>query len=339
MATPNVSMAKAINDAICQEMRRDPTVILLGEDVAGGAGLTHLKGEDAWGGPLGVTKGIGAEFGPGRVWDTPISESAFVGTAIGAAATGLRPIVELMFVDFLGVCFDQIYNQGAKMRYMFGGRARVPLVIRTMIGGGLGAAAQHSGCLYSLFTHFPGLKTVVPSTPYDAKGLLISSIRDDDLVIFFEHKAMYGMTGAVPDEPYTVPLGKAEVKRQGSDATAVGIAKTAHTCLEAAELLEKEGISLEVIDLRSLSPMDEETILTSVAKTQRFVAVDEANPRCGMAADLAALVATKAFDRLVAPIRMVTAPHTPVPFSPVLEQFYLPSAEKVVEAVRSIVKK
>ena len=339
MATANISMAKAINDAICQEMRRDTTVILLGEDVAGGAGLAHLKGEDAWGGPLGVTKGIGAEFGPGRVWDTPISESAFVGTAIGAAATGLRPIVELMFVDFLGVCFDQIYNQGAKMRYMFGGRARVPLVIRTMIGGGLGAAAQHSGCLYSLFTHFPGLKTVVPSTPYDAKGLLISSIRDDDLVIFFEHKAMYGMTGAVPDEPYTVPLGKAEVKRQGSDATAVGIAKTAHTCLEAAELLEKEGISLEVIDLRSLSPMDEETILTSVAKTQRFVAVDEANPRCGMAADLAALVATKAFDRLVAPIRMVTAPHTPVPFSPVLEQFYLPSAEKVVEAVRSIVKK
>jgi pyruvate dehydrogenase E1 component beta subunit len=332
-------MAKAINDAICQEMRRDPTVILLGEDVAGGAGLTHLKGEDAWGGPLGVTKGIGAEFGRGRVWDTPISESAFIGTAIGAAATGLRPIVELMFVDFLGVCFDQIYNQGAKMRYMFGGRARVPLVIRTMIGGGLGAAAQHSGCLYSLFTHFPGLKTVVPSTPYDAKGLLISSIRDDDLVIFFEHKAMYGMTGAVPDEPYTVPLGKAEIKRQGSDVTAVGIAKTVHTCLEAAELLEKEGISLEVIDLRSLSPMDEETILTSVAKTQRFVAVDEANPRCGMAADLAALVATKAFDRLVAPIRMVTAPHTPVPFSPVLEQFYLPSAEKVVEAVRSIVKK
>ena len=339
MATPNITMAKAINDAICQEMRRDPTVILLGEDVAGGAGLAHLKGEDAWGGPLGVTKGIGAEFGRGRVWDTPISESAFVGAAIGAAATGLRPVVELMFVDFLGVCFDQIYNQAAKMRYMFGGRARVPLVIRTMIGGGLGAAAQHSGCLYSLFTHFPGLKTVVPSTPYDAKGLLISSIRDDDPVVFFEHKAMYGLTGAVPDEPYTVPLGKAEIKRQGRDATAVGIAKTVHTCLEAAALLEEEGVSLEVIDLRSLSPLDEETILTSVAKTQRFVAVDEANPRCGMAADLAALVATKAFDRLAAPIRTVTAPHTPVPFAPVMEQFYLPSAEKVAEAVRSIVKK
>lgn len=339
MATPTISMAKAINEAICQEMRRDPTVILLGEDVAGGAGLAHLKGQDAWGGPLGVTKGIGAEFGRGRVWDTPISESAFVGTAIGAAATGLRPIVELMFVDFLGVCFDQIYNQGAKMRYMFGGRARVPLVIRTMIGGGIGAAAQHSGCLYSLFTHFPGIKTVVPSTPYDAKGLLISSIRDDDLVVFFEHKAMYDMTGPVPDEPYTVPLGRAEIKRQGRDATAVGIAKTVHTCLEAAALLEKEGIGLEVIDLRSLSPLDEETILTSVAKTQRFVAVDEANPRCGMAADLAALVGSKAFDRLAAPIQMVTAPHTPVPFSPVMERFYLPSAEKVAEAVRSIVKK
>lgn len=339
MATPTISMAKAINEAICQEMRRDPTVILLGEDVAGGAGLAHLKGQDAWGGPLGVTKGIGAEFGRGRVWDTPISESAFVGTAIGAAATGLRPIVELMFVDFLGVCFDQIYNQGAKMRYMFGGRARVPLVIRTMIGGGIGAAAQHSGCLYSLFTHFPGIKTVVPSTPYDAKGLLISSIRDDDLVVFFEHKAMYDMTGPVPDEPYTVPLGRAEIKRQGRDATAVGIAKTVHTCLEAAALLEKEGIGLEVIDLRSLSPLDEETILTSVAKTQRFVAVDEANPRCGMAADLAALVGSKAFDRLAAPIQMVTAPHTPVPFSPVMERFYQPSAEKVAEAVRSIVKK
>lgn len=339
MATPTISMAKAINEAICQEMRRDPTVILLGEDVSGGAGLAHLKGQDAWGGPLGVTKGIGAEFGRGRVWDTPISESAFVGTAIGAAATGLRPIVELMFVDFLGVCFDQIYNQGAKMRYMFGGRARVPLVIRTMIGGGVGAAAQHSGCLYSLFTHFPGIKTVVPSTPYDAKGLLISSIRDDDLVVFFEHKAMYDMAGPVPDEPYTVPLGRAEIKRQGRDATAVGIAKTVHTCLEAAALLEKEGIGLEVIDLRSLSPLDEETILTSVAKTRRFVAVDEANPRCGMAADLAALVGSKAFDRLAAPIRMVTAPHTPVPFSPVMERFYLPSAEKVAEAVRSIVKK
>ena len=337
MATRNLSMAQAINDAIRQEMRRDPAVILLGEDVAGGATLAHLEGQDAWGGPLGVTKGIGAEFGRGRVWDTPISESAFIGAAIGAAATGLRPIAELMFVDFLGVCFDQIYNQAAKMRYMFGGRARVPIVIRTMIGGGLGAAAQHSGCLYSLFTHFPGLKTVVPATPYDAKGLLISSIRDDDPVIFFEHKAMYGMTGPVPEEPYTVPLGRAEVKREGRDATAVGMAKTVHTCLEAAALLEKEGISLEVVDVQSLSPLDEETILASVGKTRRFVAVDEANPRCGMAADLAALVASKAFDALDAPIRMVTAPHTPVPFSPVMEQFYLPSAQKVAEAVRGII--
>jgi pyruvate dehydrogenase E1 component beta subunit len=339
MTTRTLTFREAINEAIRLEMRRDPTVILMGEDVAGGATVPHLEaaGEDAWGGPMGVTKGLVKEFGRKRVLDTPISESAFIGAAVGAAATGLRPIAELMFVDFFGVCMDQIYNQGAKMRYMFGGKAQIPMVILSMIGAGLRAAGQHSGCHYSVFAHMPGLKTVVPSTPYDAKGLLISAIRDPDPVIFFEHKFLFGLSGEVPEGDYTVPLGVADIKRPGKDVTVVAMGRMVHIALEAAEKLSKERMDLEVIDLRTLSPLDSKTVLESVKKTHRLVVVDEDNPRCSVACDIIALVSTRAFDDLDAPPRMVTAPHTPVPFSPPLEDYYIPSVEKVVSTVKSLV--
>jgi pyruvate dehydrogenase E1 component beta subunit len=339
MTTRTLTFREAINEAIRLEMRRDPTVILLGEDVAGGATLPHLEaaGGSEWGGALGVTVGLAKEFGRGRVLDTPISESGFIGAAVGAAVTGLRPIAELMFVDFFGVCMDQIYNQGGKFRYMFGGKVQVPLVIRTTIGAGLRAAAQHSGCHYSVFTHMPGLKTVVPSTPYDAKGLLIAAIRDPDPVLFFEHKLLYDISGEVPEGEYVIPLGVAEIKRNGKHVTVVTIGRMVHTALEAAEKLSKDGIELEVIDLRCLSPMDNGAILQSVKKTHRLLVIDEDNPRCSMACDIIALVSTRAFDELDAPPRMVTAPHTPVPFSPPLEDYYIPSVDKIVSSVRALV--
>jgi pyruvate dehydrogenase E1 component beta subunit len=231
---------------------------------------------------------------------------------------------------------DQIFDQGAKLRYMFGGKARCPLVIRTMIGAGLNAAGQHSGCHYSVFTHMPGIKTVVPSTPADAKGLLLSAIRDDDLVVFFENKLLYGMKGAVPDGNEGIPLGKADVKRAGSDVTIVAISRMVHQTMAAAEELAGEGIEAEVIDPRTLSPLDDEAILASVAKTHHLVVVDEDNPRCSAATDIAALVADRGFDTLDAPIKLVTAPHTPVPFSPPMEQFYIPSVERIANTVRMI---
>jgi len=338
MASRTITFRDAINEAMRLEMRRDPTVIMMGEDVAGGATLSHMEGEnkEAWGGVLAVSKGLAPEFGRKRVLDTPISESAFIGAAVGAASTGLRPIAELMFVDFFGVCFDQIFNQGAKLRYMFGGKAQVPLVIRTMIGAGFRAAAQHSECLYSIFAHIPGLKSVVPSTPYDGKGLLASAVRDNDPVIFFEHKVLYDIQGEVPEEGYTIPLGVADVKRKGKDATIVTLGRMVHVSLEAAEKLAKDGVDVEVLDLRSISPLDEEAIVNSVKKTHRLLAVDEDYPRCSVATDVTALVADRAFDYLDAPCKMVTAPHAPVPFSPTLEDAYLPGADKIVSAVKSI---
>jgi pyruvate dehydrogenase E1 component beta subunit len=242
----------------------------------------------------------------------------------------------MMFVGFMGVCFDQLLNQGAKLRYMFGGKAKVPLVIRTICGGGYRAAAQHSQVLYSLFTHIPGLKTVVPATPYDAKGLLISSIRDDDPVIFFEDITLGAMKGPVPEEPYAIPLGKADIKRLGSDVTIVALGKMVHHALKAADELQKQGKSAEVIDPRTLSPFDEEAVLESVKKTGRLVVVDESHPRCSMAADIAALVADKGFDYLNGPIKTVTAPHTPVPFSPPLEDHYLPNPQKITAAAMAL---
>jgi acetoin:2,6-dichlorophenolindophenol oxidoreductase subunit beta len=324
----------AINEAIAQEMRRDPTVIVMGEDNAGGMGAPGE--DDAWGGVLGVTKGLMPEFGRERVLDTPITESAFIGAAAGAAATGLRPVAELMFVDFMGVCLDQIFNQAGKFRYMFGGKAVTPLVIRTMYGAGFRAASQHSQCLYPVFTHFPGLKVVVPSSPYEAKGLMIQAIRDDDPVIFFEHKVMYDEEEEVPDESYTIPFGEANVTREGDDVTIVAFGRMVGFANKVADSLEGDGIGCTVVDPRTTSPLDRDTILECVADTGRLVVVDEANPRCSMASDIAALVAEHAFDALKAPIRTVTAPHTPVPFSPDLEDLYIPTPEKIEAAVREV---
>src|SRR5947207_10608118 len=244
VAIRQLTYAQAINEALRLEMRRDPRVILLGEDVAGGATVASFEEDDAWGGVLGVTKGLVKEFGCNRVLDTPITEAGFIGAAVGAAATGLRPIAELMFVDFFGVCWDMIYDQGAKLRYMFGGKASCPLVIRTMIGAGMGAAGQHSGSHYSVFTHMPGIKTVIPSTPADAKGLLSAAIRDDDLVVVFENKMLYGMSGEVPEGEYVIPLGKADIKREGSDVTMVALSRMVHQALAAADALQADGVSV-----------------------------------------------------------------------------------------------
>jgi len=332
---PKISFRQALNDALRAEMRRDPQVVIIGEDVAGGAGGTGI--EDAYGGIMGVTRGLVGEFGRSRVIDTPITESAIMGMAAGAAMTGLRPVAELMFVDFIGVCFDQIFNQAAKFRYMFGGKAKTPLVIRAMFGAGFNAGAQHSQCLYSFFTHIPGLKVVIPSTPYDAKGLLIEAIRDDDPVIFLEHTKLYDIEGQVPSDSYTIPFGEAQFLREGRDVTIVALARMAHIALEAADRLAALGIKATVIDPRTTSPLDEDSILDSVAETGRLVVVDEANPRCSMASEIAAIVADRAFQSLKAPIRRVTAPHTPVPFSPVLEAAYIPSVDAIEMAARAVI--
>jgi pyruvate dehydrogenase E1 component beta subunit len=342
VATRELTFSQAINDALRLELRRDPTVIVMGEDVAGAAGRAHLGLSDAWGGPLRATRGLIGEFGPGRIIDTPISEMGFVGAAVGAAMTGLRPVVEIMFADLLGCCFDQIINQAAKMHYMMGGQVDLPLVIRTAYGmhgfkrsyGG-GAAAQHSQTLYSVLAHIPGLKVVVPSTAYNAKGLTIAAIRDDGPVVLFEHKFLGGAAkGAVPEAAYTVPIGRAEIVRKGRDVTLVGIGRMTHVCLEAAEILAAEGTSAEVVDLLTLAPLDEATVLESVARTHRLVVVDEDTPTASMARDVAARVADKGFDWLDAPIKTVTAPEAPVPFAAVLEALYAPKAETVVAAVR-----
>jgi len=324
------SFRQALNEAMRQEMERDPAVILMGEDIAGGMGA---KGEqDAWGDVLGASKGLMPKFGRDRVFDTPISESAFIGAAAGAAINGLRPIAQLMFVDFFGVCGDQIINQMAKFRYMFGGKATTPVVIRTLFGAGLRAASQHSQCLYPIFTHVPGLKVVIPSSPYEAKGLMIQSIRDDDPVIFFEHKALYDTAGEVPDEPYAIPLGKANVLRQGGDVTIVALGRMVQFAMQAADALAKEKVECTVIDPRTTSPLDSATILESVTKTGRLVIVDEANPRCNVATDISALAAQNVFNALKAPIRMVTPPHTPVPFAGELEDLYVPSPATIQAA-------
>lgn len=330
-----LSMKLAINEAIDQEMTRDPSVIMLGEDIVGGAGADGEK--DAWGGVLGVTKGLYAKHGD-RLLDTPLSESAYVGAAIGAAACGMRPIAELMFIDFMGVCFDQIFNQAAKFRYMFGGKAETPVVIRAMVGAGFRAAAQHSQMLTPIFTHIPGLKVVCPSTPYDTKGLLIQAIRDNDPVIFCEHKNLYGLEGDVPEGAYAIPFGEANIVRDGKDVTIVSYGLMVHRALEAAATLARDGIEAEVIDLRTLSPLDMDTVLESVENTGRLVVVDEASPRCNIATDIAAQTAQQAFGALKAGIAMVCPPHTPVPFSPTLEDLYIPSAARIVEAARKTMK-
>jgi pyruvate/2-oxoglutarate/acetoin dehydrogenase E1 component len=327
-------LREAINQTLHQEMERDPNIVILGEDIVGGAGTAG--GPEAIGGIWGLTGGLYAKFGPKRVIDTPISESCIVGAAAGAALAGKRAIAELMFADFVGVCLDQLYNQIAKFRYMFGGKARCPVTVRITYGAGLNAAAQHSQAVYSLLTSIPGLKVVMPTTPADAKGLLTSAIRGDDPVMYFEHKTLYGVKGEVPDGEYLVPFGHARLTREGDDVTIVTCGQLVGFAEKAADRLAKEGIGCDVIDLRTTSPLDEETILDSVEHTGRIVIADESPPRCSLATDIGALVASKAFAALEAPVELVTAPHTPIPFARELESAYLPSSASIEKAVRKV---
>jgi acetoin:2,6-dichlorophenolindophenol oxidoreductase subunit beta len=321
-------------------MTKDETVILIGTDVAGGAGVDHLVHddvyEDAYGGVFGLSKGLVTKHGRGRVIDTPIAEHGYFGAAVGAAATGLRPIAELMFNDFVGFALDPILNQGAKMRYMFGGKAKIPLTVRTVHGAGAGAAAQHSQTLYGMFGAIPGVKVVVPSNPYDAKGLMLAAIEEDNLVVFSEDKTLYGMKGEVPEGYYTVEIGKAKVTREGTELTIVAIGKMVQVAHEVAETLDKEGISVEVVDLRTIAPWDEETVLESVKKTGRLIVIDESNPHNNTATDVASVVADKAFDYLDGPIKTVCAPNVPVPFASNLEKAYIPDAKKVLKVAEEL---
>ena len=321
---PTMTFAQAINSAHVLEMQRDPNVYVAGEDVG------------VFGGCFGVTAGLLDKFGEKRVKDTTITESAIIGTSVGAACVGLRPVCELMFVDFIGVCLDQLYNQAGKMKYMFGGKAKIPLVLRAACGAGIGAAAQHSQCLEALFMHLPGLKVVMPSTPHDAKGLLIEAIRDDNPVVFLEHKMLYAMEGEVPEGDYTIPFGQADIKREGTDVTVVATANMVHTALGAAEKLAADGISLEVVDPRTLYPLDGKTIFESVKKTHRLVILHEEVKFAGSGAEIAAQVAEEAFDYLDAPILRVAAPFCPVPFSQPLEQAYIPSEQQIIDAVKKV---
>jgi pyruvate dehydrogenase E1 component beta subunit len=314
-------------------MAADERVFVIGEDVAGGNGSNGKIG--CAGGVFGVTTGLYEKFGPLRCIDTPISESAIVGAAAGAALVGMRPVAEIMFADFIGVCMDQIVNQAGKFRYMFGGKSKCPLVIRFTTGGGFSAAAQHSQSMYQVMTAFPGIKVVVPSNAYDAKGLLLAAIADDDPVLFFEPKALYQVACEVPDEYYTIPLGQAAMPREGDDVTVVAFGQMVGRAAQAIDELEAElGITCDLIDPRSTSPLDEETILESVRATGRLVVIDESPPRCGLTADVAAMAAERVFHSLKAPVKQVCAPHSPVPFSPELEAAYLPSVERIKAAIR-----
>lgn len=314
----------AINEALREEMARDERVFLLGEDIG------------FFGGAFKVTKGLYEAFGAGRVVDTPISEAAIVGTALGAAMTGLRPVAEIMFMDFTAVAMDQIVNQTAKLRFMLGGQVTAPLVIRTTFGATGGWAAQHSQSLEAWFLHVPGLKVVAPATPADAKGLLKAAIRDDSPVLFLEHKRLYNSKGPVPDGDYTLPLGQAEVKRPGTDVTIVSYAYMLHRALEAAERLAETGVQAEVIDLRTLNPLDMATVIASVKKTQRLVIAHESHTNLGLGAEIASRVMEEAFDYLDAPVQRVGALDVPIPYSPVLEQVVLPDAARIVAAVERL---
>ena len=321
-----ITYREALREALREEMRRDKTVFLLGEDI----------GRD-WGGAFKVTEGLAEEFGDERVRDTPISESAIIGTAVGAAITGMRPVAEIMFGDLTTLAMDQIANQAAKLRYMFGGQTSVPLVIRTPFGAGVNIASHHSQSLEAWFMHVPGLYVAVPSTPCDAKGLLKTAIRSDNPVFFCEHKLLYPMEGEVPEEEYTIPFGVAEVKTEGSDVTVVATLYMVHKALNAAKELEADGISVEVVDPRTLTPLDKQTIINSVKKTGRIVIVSEDCKTAGVSAEIAAIVAEEAIDYLDAPIKRVAEPDTPIPFSPPLEQHVIPDEKAIIMAVKEVV--
>lgn len=334
-ATRKLTIARAMAEATAQEMRVDPRVFVMGEDVG------------PLGGVFGNTRGLFDEFGAERVRDTPISETAFIGAAVGAASDGMRPIVELMFVDFFGVCMDAIYNLMAKNTYFSGGKVKVPMVLMTSTGGGYSDAGQHSQCLYATFAHLPGMKVVAPSNAYDAKGLMTAAIRDDNPVVFMYHKSLQGMgwlgtekgaTVPVPEESYTVPIGKAAVVREGHDVTLVSLAAGVHHCLRAAKVLEEEGFSAEVVDLRSLVPLDRETVRTSVAKTGRLIVVDEDYHSYGVSGEIVATVAEHVACRRKAAPKRVAYPDIPIPFAPTMEQWALPNADKIVAAFHQMMR-
>lgn len=335
-AERRLTTARAISEGIAQEMERDPAVVILGEDVG------------AYGGIFGATGGLLEQFGPDRVLDTPISETAFIGLGIGAAVEGMRPVVELMFADFFGVCMDQIYNHMAKIHFESGGNVKVPMVLTMAAGGGYSDAEQHSQCLWGTFAHLPGMKVVVPSNPADAKGLIISAIRDDNPVVYVFHKGIMGLPwmaknprsiAHVPEEPYETPIGKAAVAREGTDATVVTLSLSVHHALDVAEKLAKQdGVELEVIDLRSLVPLDTETVLSSVARTGRLLVVDEDYQSFGLSGEIAARVAETDPGLLRAPLRRVAVPDVPIPYARSLEQAVLPTPERIEAAVRDLVK-
>lgn len=321
---PDVTFVESLRMTLKEEMERDPSLMLIGEDIG------------RYGGIFGVTKGLLEEFGPHRVRSTPISESAIIGSALGAAMTGIRTVAEIMYVDFTTCAMDQIANQVAKMKYMSGGKAKIPLVIRTQGGGGRGNAAQHSQSLEALFLHIPGLKIVMPSTPYDARGLLKSAIRDDNPVMFIEHKLLYAIKSYIPDEEYLIPIGQADIKRKGEDVTVVAISYMVMKALKAAERLAGEGVNVEVIDLRTLVPLDLETILQSVRKTNRAVIVHEGCRRGGIGAEIACNIMEEAFDFLDAPIERVGALNVPIPYSEPLENAVIPGEEDIAMAVKKV---
>lgn len=319
-----ITYAQAINEALRENMRRNSRIILMGEDIG------------RYGGIFQVTAGLLDEFGPERVIDTPISESGFVGTCVGAAMTGLHPVAEVMFIDFTTCAMDMIVNQMAKMHYMSGGRGKVPFVLRTNIGAGRGAAAQHSQSFHSFFMHIPGLKVATPATPYDAKGLMNTALADENPVMFIEHKKLFITKGHVPEESYAIPFGQADIKRQGSDITIVATHALVQKSLNVAEEMSREGVDIEVLDPRTITPLDKEVILNSVKKTGKLITADEGCVTGGFGSEVAAIVAQEAFDYLEAPIIRVGSPDTPVPFSPPLEQFYIPDEGNIKDAVNRI---
>lgn len=320
-----ITYRDAIKEALQEEMRRDETVFVMGEDVA-----------DPFGGSFKVTKGLSTEFGTDRVRNTPISEAVIAGAAVGAAIAGLRPVPEIMYMDFTGCCFDAIVNQAAKIRYMSGGQVQAPLVFRTQQGAGRSSAAQHAQSWEAIYAHIPGLKIVLPATPYDVKGLLKTAIRDNDPVLFIEHKMLYGVKGEVPEEEYTIPFGKAKVVREGADVTVLAYSRMVQMALDAAKKLEKDGISAEVIDLRTIVPLDKDTVIKSLKKTERLAIAQEAVERCGFAAELATFAMEEAFDYLDAPVKRIAAKNTPVAFAPALEDFIIPNKDDIYKGIKSM---
>jgi acetoin:2,6-dichlorophenolindophenol oxidoreductase subunit beta len=327
VAERQLTMAEAVREALAEEMRRDPSVFVMGEDVAEA------------GTPFKVLKGLVDEFGPERVMDTPISEPGFTGIGLGAAMTGMRPVVDIMFGDFLFLALDQIANQAAKVHYMSGGKLKAPLVIRTTLGASRRSAAQHSQSLHAIVSHIPGLKVALPATPYDAKGLMKTAIRDDNPVVIFEDKMMYTVKGNVPVDEYTIPFGQADVKRAGTDITLVATSSMVFVALAAADMLSREGISAEVIDPRTTVPLDSATLIESAIKTGRAMVIDEGYQSYGVTAEIASVITEGAFYHLDAPVRRVGAMDVPIPFSPALEDLTVPNAEKVAELARELCRK